>query len=69
VCSDVTPYQGNLPCTPVKNRYLDWRDTILEMTADLEACRQRGLDLQEKVRENWMLEGDNLQQWYRAWTD
>jgi O-antigen biosynthesis protein len=69
VCSDVTAYQGNLPCTRVKNRHIDWRNAILEMTSDLAACQQRGLELQKSVAESWMLDGDNLQQWYHAWTD
>jgi O-antigen biosynthesis protein len=69
VCSDVTPYQGDLPCTRVKNRHLDWRNAIIDMTSDLAACRQKGLDLQKHVADSWMLNGDNLQQWYHAWTD
>jgi hypothetical protein len=69
VCSDVTAYQGNLPCTRVKNRHIDWRNAILEMTSDLAACHQKGLELQKSVAESWMLDRDNLQQWYHAWTD
>lgn len=69
VCSDITPYQGDLPATRVKNRFKDWRSAILEHIADLDASRRMGLALQEKVAKDWMLTGDNLQSWYAAWTD
>jgi hypothetical protein len=69
VCSDITPYQGNLPCKRVKNRYLDWRNAILAMVSDLDHCRNEGLRLQSEVTRDWMLDGQNLQAWYEAWTD
>lgn len=68
VCSDVTPYQGNLPCTRVKNRFMDWRNAITSMIADRQACYEDGLRLQQAVQASWMLTGDNLQSWYEAWT-
>lgn len=69
LCSDVLPYQGDLPATRVKNRYKNWRDAILERVADLQACRHEALALQECIASDWMLAGDNLQDWYEAWTD
>lgn len=69
VCSDVTPYQGDLPATRVKNRYKDWRNAITERIADLDACRREGLALQAQVARDWTLTGDNLHAWYKAWTD
>jgi len=69
VCSDITPYQGDLPCKRVKNRFADWRSAILSMTSDLEACSHQGLQLQQAVEASWMLKGENLQAWYEAWTD
>ena len=69
VCSDVTPYQGSLPATRVKNRFKDWRNAITERIADLEACRREGLALQAQVARDWTLTGDNLRSWYEAWTD
>jgi O-antigen biosynthesis protein len=68
VCSDVTPYQGNLPATRVKNRYKDWRDAILERVSDLAACQRDGAALQAQVARDWTLTGQNLQSWYEAWT-
>ena len=69
VCSDVLPYQSDLPATRVKNRYKNWREAILERVNDLQASRQEGLALQERIARDWMLTGDNLQGWYKAWTD
>lgn len=69
VCSDVLPYQGTLPATRVKNRYKDWRDAILDRVADLQACHQEGLALQERIASEWMLTGDSLKGWHSAWTD
>lgn len=69
VCSNVLPYQGDLPATRVKNRYKDWREAILERVTDLQASRQEGLALQQRIARDWMLTGDNLQGWYKAWTD
>lgn len=69
VCSNITPYQGYLPATLVKNRFKDWRDAIMERVADLGACRQEGLELQKMVANDWVLAGNNLQSWHEAWTD
>lgn len=67
VCSDVRPYQGSLPVTRVKNRFKDWMDAIRMHTSDLDASAQAGDRLREAVRNNWMLEGKNLQDWLDAW--
>lgn len=69
VCSDVLPYQGDLPATLVKNRYKNWREAILEHVTNPEASRQQGLDLQARISSDWRLTGANLQRWYHAWTD
>lgn len=69
VCSDITPYQCDLPATRVKNRFKDWRDAICERIADLDACHQEGVILQAKVEQDWTLKGKNLQDWLDAWTD
>lgn len=69
VCSDVTPYQGDLPATKVKNRYKDWRDAIVERILDLNACHLDGLALQAQVARDWMLSGQNVRDWYQAWTE
>lgn len=70
VCSDVTPYQDpGFPVTRVKNRYKDWKAAILERVTDLESVRQQGLALQAVVQRDWMLKGEHVVNWYKAWTD
>lgn len=67
VCSDLRCYAGDLPVTRVKNRYRDWIDAIRMHLNDLDECARQGDLLRERIRKDWMLEGDNLQEWYRAW--
>ena len=67
VCSDVRSYQGNLPVTRVKNRYRDWMEAIRMHVADRDAMARAGEALHSQVMRDWMLEGDNLVAWKRAW--
>jgi O-antigen biosynthesis protein len=66
ICSDILPYQGDLPVTRVANRHRDWVKAIREMAADRAACRRAGAALREVVLAEWMLE-DHLDQWKKAW--
>jgi O-antigen biosynthesis protein len=66
ICTDITPYQGDLPVTRLKNRHRDWTKTILDMVADREACWRQGDRLREAVLAEWMLE-DHLEDCARAW--
>ena len=68
VCSDLRPYQGNLPVTRVKNRFKDWVDAIRMHINDLDATAKMGDELRAKVLSDWMLEGDNLLRWREAWS-
>jgi O-antigen biosynthesis protein len=68
VCSDIAPYQGDLPVRRVKNRFKDWRSAVLDAVHDCESSRELGALLQKRVHADWMLEGDNLLAWYKAWT-
>lgn len=67
VCSDLVCYQGDLPVTRVKNRFRDWVDAIRMHISDLEAAAQAGDRLRDAVCRDWMLEGENLERWRRAW--
>lgn len=67
VCSDIRCYQGDLPVTRVKNRFKDWVDAIRMHLSDLDATARQGDLLRERVRGEWMLEGDNLLCWAKAW--
>lgn len=67
ICSDLLCYQGDLPVTRVKNRFRDWVDAIRMHISDLDAAAQAGDRLREAVHRDWMLEGENLERWRKAW--
>ncbi|WP_296275816.1 glycosyltransferase [Pseudomonas sp. UBA7530] len=67
ICSDLVCYRGDLPVTRVKNRFRDWVDAIRMHVSDLDAAAKAGDRLREAVYRDWMLEGENLQRWRRAW--
>jgi hypothetical protein len=67
VCTDIDPYQGDLPVTRVRNRHQDWIKAIREHLADPDALASQGDALRAAVRRDWMLEGEFLDQWARAW--
>lgn len=66
ICTDILPYQCNLPVTRLKNRHRDWIKTILDMVADRDFCRREGEKLREAVLSDWMIE-DHLDEWRAAW--
>lgn len=67
VCTDLVCYQGDLPVTRVKNRFKDWVDAIRMHLSDLDATAKIGDELRAAVHKDWMLEGDNLELWRKAW--
>jgi GT2 family glycosyltransferase len=67
VCSDVLCYQGSLPVTRVRNRFQDWVAAIRAQLADRPANARAGQVLRNAVRKDWMLEGEPLREWLRAW--
>lgn len=68
ICSDIRCYQGDgLQVTRVKNRYKDWVDAIRMHLSDMDATARLGDELQAQVRRDWMLEGDALELWRKAW--
>ncbi|CAM3963942.1 Glycosyltransferase like family 2 [Ectopseudomonas alcaliphila] len=67
ICSDLVCYRGDLPVTRVKNRFRDWVDAIRMHISDLDAAAQAGDRLRDAVYRDWMLEGENLERWRRAW--
>lgn len=66
LCSDILPYQGDLPVVRVANRHRDWVRAIRELAADRAALRRAGAALREAVVRDWMLE-DHLDEWKSAW--
>lgn len=67
VCSDMPPYQGDLAVTRVSHRSEDWLAAIRMHITDLDNSARMGDRLQAQVRAAWMLDGDNLDAWRRAW--
>ncbi len=67
ICSDLEPYQGDLPVIRVRNRFKDWCDAIGGQLADLDATARQGDLLRQQVLGQWMLEGENLLAWRAAW--
>jgi len=52
---------------PVKNRYKDWVEAIRAHIQDLDHSRKLGQQLQQLVLEKWILEGEALSHWQKAW--
>lgn len=68
ICSDVRCFQNDgLPVTRVKNRFKDWVEAIRAHINDLDAAARAGDELRTAVLNGWMLEGENLEVWRRAW--
>ena len=67
ICTDIDPYQGDLPVTRVRNRHQDWVATIRSHVADPVALAAKGDALRDAVLQHWMLEGAFLDQWAAAW--
>ncbi|MDH2066267.1 glycosyltransferase [Pantoea sp. GD03673] len=68
ICSNVACYRDdNLPVTRVNNRFIDWREAIRMHLADPDASAKMGRELQAEIRQNWMLTGESLRLWAKAW--
>ncbi|CAD5109259.1 glycosyltransferase [Zestomonas carbonaria] len=67
ICTDIVTYRCGMPVTLVKNRTEDWLEAIRMHLADLDATAKAGDALREVVRRDWMLQGDSLLEWRKAW--
>lgn len=67
VCSDVTPYRGDLPVTRVKPRFRDWVEAIRMHTQDLDAAARAGDALRAAVHRDWMLDDAHAALWLSQW--
>jgi len=67
ICSDVECYHYDFPVTRVKNRFKEWMEAIEMHLDDAETSYKMGDALQEKVRTEWMLEGEHIQRWASLW--
>src|SRR5690606_31439953 len=53
-CTDIDPYQGELPVTRLRNRHQDWVRAIREHLADPDALAAQGDALRDAVKRGWM---------------
>jgi hypothetical protein len=68
ICSNTRAFsESNLPVSIVKNRYKDWIDAIRSHINDIENLKSVGIDLRNKVREEWRLEYKSLNFWKSKW--
>lgn len=69
ICSRVLGFTGGevLPLTRVNNATQDWIQAIRMHLEDRDASAALGDALQSTVRAQWLLEGERLDAWQRAW--
>jgi glycosyltransferase involved in cell wall biosynthesis len=67
VCSNVLPYQGNLPVVRVANTTQQWVAALRRLLSDADERRSLGDALQAEVRSNWMIDARRAE-WLSAWT-
>jgi glycosyltransferase involved in cell wall biosynthesis len=68
ICSDTLAYKGYLPCTRViSNSTEEWTAAIRLHLDDPQASCRMGEALREMVLRDYMLRGENLQNWANAW--
>ncbi|WP_455851457.1 glycosyltransferase [Pantoea endophytica] len=68
ICSDVECYRNtDLPVTRVQNRLSDWIEAIRMHLADRDESERVGLELQSRLRQEWMLNRKNVTNWLAAW--
>jgi O-antigen biosynthesis protein len=66
LCTDILPYQGDLPVVRTRNKPRDWIRAIRDLVADPDALRRTGETLRQAVLRDWMLD-DHLDAWKGAW--
>lgn len=66
ICTDIYPYQGDIPVMRVRNKQQEWIDAILNHVSNLDNLAERGDNLREHIQAHWMLE-DHLDEWMQAW--
>lgn len=67
ICSDLEPFQGDLPVTRVKNTYEGWMKAIRAYLGDLDSVALLGDAFQAQVRRDWMLDDAGLKAWRSVW--
>ncbi|MGE1081053.1 glycosyltransferase [Pseudomonas shirazensis] len=68
ICSDTEAYRGDLPCTRVRdNTTSQWLEAIRMHLGDPDASYKLGDELHQRVMQDYVLRGSNLDQWEWGW--
>ncbi|MEN1832475.1 glycosyltransferase [Pseudomonas lijiangensis] len=67
ICSDLEPFQGDLPVTRVKNTYEGWMKAIRAYLDDLDSVALLGDAFRTQVQSNWMLDEAGERAWCSVW--
>lgn len=67
ICTDIVTYRCGLPVTLVENRTEDWIEAIRVHLADLDETARKGDALRAAIHRDWMLQGEALLEWRKAW--
>lgn len=67
ICSDLEPFQGNLPVTRVKNTYEDWMRSIRTYLSDLDSVALLGDAFRAQVQRDWLLDEASVEVWRSIW--
>jgi glycosyltransferase involved in cell wall biosynthesis len=69
ICSNTRAFiDSNLPVKITKNKYKDWKESILALIKDINATRKSGELLQEAVKDKWMLDNISTKNWMDKWS-
>ncbi len=66
ICSNVTPYQNDIPAWRVGNKYRDWVKAIREIIHEPDTLASASTEIRSHIHANWLLE-NNLDQWLKVW--
>jgi glycosyltransferase involved in cell wall biosynthesis len=67
ICSDLEPFQGDLPITRVKNTHDDWMRALRAYLSDLDSVALLGDAFRAQVQRDWMLDEASIVAWRAAW--
>lgn len=67
ICSNILPYQGQLPVVRVANTTQQWVAAIRRLLADRSERESLGAALRDAVRADWMIDARQAE-WLAAWT-
>ncbi|WP_226504005.1 glycosyltransferase [Pseudomonas sp. MWU16-30317] len=67
ICSDLEPFQGDLPVTRVKNVHEDWMRYLRAYLSDLDSVALLGDAFRAQVQRDWMLDEASVAAWRSVW--